>query len=133
MTRAALEPFVHPGFETITVPGQVPVPGAGGDPSRPSPMAWIISGVASFSTTRLWPRYLRACTIFFPTPSYFKGAFALSKPKSRYLHLSHTDVAKAVGSPQRPQTGLPTYGSASKQARQSASLERRSQPTQVSG
>jgi hypothetical protein len=53
-----------------------------------------------------------------------------SKPKSMFLHSSHTNVAKAVGSPQRPQTGLPTWGSASKQGRQSTPLERRSQPTQ---
>jgi hypothetical protein len=34
--RAASEPFVHPDFETVTVPGQVPMSGVGAeDPSRP--------------------------------------------------------------------------------------------------
>ena len=43
-TRAAMEPLVHPDFETVTVPGQVPVPGAGGDPSRP--IAYGLDGFA---------------------------------------------------------------------------------------
>ncbi len=35
-TRAAFEPLVPPDFETVTVPGQVPLSGAGAEnPSRP--------------------------------------------------------------------------------------------------
>ena len=42
--EAAFEPLVHPNFETITVPGQVPLRGAGAeDPSRP-----IFYGVDGF-------------------------------------------------------------------------------------
>jgi hypothetical protein len=51
-TRAAMEPLVHPDFETVTVPGQVPVPGAGGDPSQP-----IACGLDGFARTfRDWQR-----------------------------------------------------------------------------
>ena len=35
--RDTFEPLVHPGFETVTAPGQVPLSGVGsGDPSRPT-------------------------------------------------------------------------------------------------
>src|SRR5512133_504187 len=43
-TRAAMEPLGQPEFEGVTVPGQVPVPGAGGDPSRP--IAYGLDGFA---------------------------------------------------------------------------------------
>jgi ketosteroid isomerase-like protein len=42
-TRAAMEPLVHPDFETVTVPGQVPLPGVSADPSRP-----IVYGLDGF-------------------------------------------------------------------------------------
>jgi ketosteroid isomerase-like protein len=43
-TRVAFEPLVHPDFETVTVPGQVPLSGVGAeDPSRP-----IFYGVDGF-------------------------------------------------------------------------------------
>jgi len=57
-----------------------------------------------------------------PSPKARRDTLALSKSKSTSLHSSHANVAKAVGSPQRPQTGLPTIGSASKQVEQSTSL-----------
>jgi hypothetical protein len=60
------------------------------------------------------------------------GAFALSKPDSTFF-TAHTNVAKAMGSPHRPHTDLPTLGRASKQARQGKSLERRPHPTQRLG
>jgi hypothetical protein len=42
--KAAFEPLVQPDFETVTVPGQVPLSGAGADdPSRP-----IFHGVDGF-------------------------------------------------------------------------------------
>jgi ketosteroid isomerase-like protein len=50
-TRVAFEPLVHPDFETVTVPGQVPLSGAGAEnPSRP-----IFYGVDGFvSAFRDW-------------------------------------------------------------------------------
>jgi ketosteroid isomerase-like protein len=48
---AALQPLVHADFETVTVPGQVPLSGAGAeDPSRP-----VFYGVEGFvSSFRDW-------------------------------------------------------------------------------
>ena len=43
-TRVVFEPLVHPDFETVSVPGQVPLSGAGAEnPSRP-----IFYGVDGF-------------------------------------------------------------------------------------
>lgn len=49
--RAAVEPLVHPDFEIVSTPGQVPLSGAGGkDPGRP-----VFYGLDGFATAfREW-------------------------------------------------------------------------------